>query len=82
MQNKNAANRMIEKAFGRMKDASTQYRIMYLQDDILNLTKALLDHLVMQQQIYDRMREFRLIVKFVKAHINYKTQRVLGHIVS
>ena len=55
---------------------------MYYQDYMLSFTNALLDHLVMQQQIYDCMREFTLIFKIVKAHIYYKTQRVLGNILT
>jgi hypothetical protein len=54
--------------------------MMHYQDDILNFSHGLLDHLTMQQKIYDKMNEFKLIFKIAKAHINYKTQRVLGQL--
>jgi hypothetical protein len=51
---------------------------MYYQDYILNFSNSLEDHLIMQQEIYDKMTEYRLIFKIIKAHIDYKSQRVLG----
>jgi len=42
----------------------------------------LIDHLQVQQDIYDIMAENTLVFKYVKGHLNYSTQRILGHIMS
>jgi len=81
---KNAANHfasLVETAFGHLRDNKLQKMMVY-QDDILNFSDDLEQHLLLQQIIYNTMREYRLIFKIVKAHLNYKTQRVLGHILT
>jgi hypothetical protein len=83
---RNAANhfaRMVENAFGIYKNTtSTTHKMMFYQDDILNFSNNFMHHLEMQQMIFERMTEYSLIFKIAKSHINYKTQRVLGHILT
>jgi transposase InsO family protein len=84
---KNAASHfasMVEDGFGPIRD-NTEFpdeKMFVYQDDILNHSHKLRDHLLLQQKIYDRMRKLQLIFKISKSHINYKQQRVLGHILT
>ena len=52
------------------------------QDDVCNFANELLHHLQVQQQIYDIMAENHLVFKPAKSHLNYLSQRILGHILS
>ena len=52
------------------------------QDDVCNFANTLLHHLQVQQQIYDIMAENHLVFKPAKSHLNYLSQRILGHILS
>ena len=80
---KNAANffaRMVHEMFNVMKIQGKA--IAFYQDDICNHENDLEKHLDLQQRIYDTMAENSLVFKPSKAHINYLTQRILGHIMS
>jgi hypothetical protein len=84
---KNAANHfatLVEKRFGPLRDDTTfpSEKMFVYQDDVLNYSPDLLSHLLLQQKIYNIMRETNLIFKIAKTHINYKQQRVLGHILT
>jgi hypothetical protein len=84
---KNAASHfaaLVEEAFGSLRDdlSNPFQKMMVYQDDILNFSTTLVDQLLQQQKIYNIMRDYGLIFKIIKAHINYKTQRVLGHILT
>ena len=52
------------------------------QDDVCNFDDDLLQHLDCQQDIYDIMEDNTLVFKSIKGHLNYSTQRILGHIMS
>ena len=52
------------------------------QDDVCNFSDDLFEHLLLQQEIYDIMASNTLVFKSVKGHLNYSTQRILGHIMS
>ena len=84
---KNSANHfahIVQKAFGELKAQATnsEKKMFFYQDDILNYSKTLKYQLLTQQDIYDVLREYSLLFKIVKTHFNYKTQRVLGHVLT
>ena len=51
-------------------------------DDILNHTDEFVEHMKVQQQIYDRLRAANLVMKLAKTHMNYPSIKFLGHILS
>jgi len=84
---KNAANHfasMVEVAFGDLRDDTTNklQKMMVYQDDIVNFSHEIVHHLLLQQRFNNIMRDYCLIFKIVKAHITYKQQRVLGHVLT
>jgi len=84
---KNSANHfanIVQKAFGDMKDnaESSEEKMFFYQDDVLNYSKTLEYQLITQQKIYDVLRAYDLLFKIIKTHFNYKTQRVLGHVLT
>jgi hypothetical protein len=55
----------------------------WYQDDLVNHEdKSITSHMDMQQLIYSKCIERRVILKPSKAHMNYTSQRVLGYIMS
>jgi hypothetical protein len=52
------------------------------QDDTSNYAHDFHRHLVVQQEQYQLMPNNSLTFKASKAHLDYKTQRILGHIMS
>ena len=80
---KNAANFFAHMVYEMFSDLSiTGKAITVYQDDICNYADDLEEHLDLQQRIYDIMEENCLVFKPSKAHLNYTTQRILGHIMS
>jgi len=80
---KNAATywaMMIAEVFRPMHEEN-QPVIVY-QDDVGNHEKALVEHMITQQNIYDCMRPYDMIFKCSKMHFNYMTQRILGHVLN
>eukprot|EP01034_Spumella_vulgaris_P021960 gene21960-28041_t len=56
--------------------------VIVYQDDVGNRAKDLISHLDTQQEIYDILGEHSMIFKTTKMHCNYKTQRILGHVLN
>eukprot|EP01034_Spumella_vulgaris_P022164 gene22164-28272_t len=56
--------------------------LIVYQDDIGNRAKELVEHLEVQQEIYGIMTSQSMIFKPSKMHCNYRTQRILGHVLS
>jgi hypothetical protein len=56
--------------------------LIVYQDDILNHDTDLLSHLLLQQVTYDTIRTRNMKLKLAKTHQNYRTMRVLGHILT
>ena len=64
------------------KDLSLQ-RMMAYQDDVVNYESTTLSsHLDMQHKIYDILEENQLVVNPVKTHLNYRTHKILGHVLN
>jgi hypothetical protein len=60
-----------------------QKKVIVYQDDVLNHDCAsFASHYDSQQNIYDVARDNTFLFKAVKTHLNYRKQKVLGHIVS
>jgi hypothetical protein len=60
-----------------------QKKVIVYQHDVLNHDCAsFASHYDSQQNIYDVARENTFLFKAVKTHLNYRKQKVLGHIVS
>ena len=80
---KNAANffaRIVHEMFHSLQ---IQGKLMSVyQDDVCNFSDDLIEHLNLQQEIYDIMEDSTLVFKSIKGHLNYSTQRILGHIMS
>ena len=71
-------SRMIAKTFeGMDRDKFSAYI-----DDVLNHTDDFKDHLSVQQEMYDRLRDSRLTVKVAKTHLNQTRVKFLGHILT
>ena len=51
-------------------------------DDVLNHTEEFEEHVLVQQDLYDRLRENQLTLKMTKTHLNYKEVKFLGHILT
>ena len=49
-------------------------------DDVLNHTEEFEEHLSVQQEVYNRLRENRLTLKLAKTHLNQNKIKFLGHI--
>jgi len=84
---KNSANHfahIVQKAFGDLKTQAenSDKKMFFYQDDILNYSKTLRYQLLTQQDIYNVLRDYNLLFKIIKTHFNYKTQRVLGHVLT
>ena len=80
---KNAANffaRLVHEMFSALSIQGVPMSVY--QDDVCNFANTLLHHLQVQQQIYDIMAENHLVFKPAKSHLNYLSQRILGHILS
>ena len=80
---KNAANffaRIVHEMFHSLQ---IQGKLMSVyQDDVCNFSDDLIEHLNLQQEIYDIMEDNTLVFKSIKGHLNYSSQRILGHIMS
>jgi hypothetical protein len=80
---KNAANffaRIVHEMFSSLQIKGKSMSVY--QDDVCNFDDDLLQHLDCQQDIYDIMEDNTLVFKSIKGHLNYSTQRILGHIMS
>jgi len=80
---KNAANvfaRIVHEMFYGLQIQGKSMSVY--QDDVCNFSDDLYDHIQVQQEIYNIMAENTLVFKSVKGHLNYTTQRILGHIMS
>lgn len=55
---------------------------MKYQDDVVNHRTGLISHLHLQERIYDVLRDREIVFKPTKTAMNFKTQKILGHIVS
>ena len=80
---KNAANffaRIVHEMFSSLQIKGKSMSVY--QDDVCNFDDDLLQHLDLQQEIYDIMEDNTLVFKSIKGHLNYTTQRILGHIMS
>ena len=51
-------------------------------DDVLNHTDDFGDHVEIQQDMYDRLRDNNLTVKVSKTHLNFPVVKFLGHILT
>src|SRR5690606_11449256 len=72
--------KMIAQVFKRLLERNAP--IIVYQDDIGNRAKTLVQHLEIQQEIYDILLENTMIFKPTKMHCNFKTQRILGHVLN
>ena len=55
----------------------------WYQDDLVNHeAEGFIQHMDLQQKIYQRCRARKIILKPSKAHLNFTTQKVLGYIMS
>ena len=80
---KNAANYFARIVHEMFYGLQIQGKCMSVyQDDVCNFSDDLFEHLLLQQEIYDIMASNTLVFKSVKGHLNYSTQRILGHIMS
>ena len=80
---KNAANffaRIVHEMFSSLQVDGKAMSVY--QDDVCNYSDDLMEHLDLQQEIYDIMEDNTLVFKTIKGHLNYSTQRILGHIMS
>jgi transposase InsO family protein len=80
---KNAANywaRVAHEMFAAMKEARKE--IIVYQDDVCNFQKGLEGHLNTQREIYEALSENRAIFKVKKGHLNYRSQKILGHVLT
>jgi hypothetical protein len=80
---KNAANffaRIVHEMFSSLQIKGKLMSVY--QDDVCNFDDDLLQHLDLQQDIYGIMEDNTLVFKSIKGHLNYSTQRILGHIMS
>jgi len=80
---KNAANffaRIVHEMFYSLQIEGKSMSVY--QDDVCNFSDDLIAHLILQQEIYDIMEDNTLVFKSIKGHLNYSTQRILGHIMS
>jgi len=80
---KNAANffaKLVHEMFYSLQIEGKSMSVY--QDDVCNFSDDLLQHLDLQQEIYDIMEDNTLVFKSVKGHLNYSSQRILGHIMS
>ena len=79
---KNAATfwaRIIEQAFQTLQ----HLHIFVYQDDVVNhASQSLRQHLDTQSKIYRNLRKHDLVFKPTKAHLNYRRQKILGHVLS
>jgi hypothetical protein len=58
-------------------------KMMVYQDDVVNYESSSLSaHLDLQQQIYYKLEQNQLVVNPAKTHLNYRTQKILGHVLS
>ncbi len=71
---------MIARKFRPMTERNAP--LIIYQDDIGNRALQLLAHIMNQQEMYNIMEIYDIIFKMIKTHINYMTQRILGHVVS
>jgi len=51
-------------------------------DDVLNHTDDFDEHVELQQEMYDRLRDNCLTLKVAKTHLNQTSVKFLGHILS
>ena len=51
-------------------------------DDVLNHTEDFEDHLMVQEDMYRRLRGSQLTLKLSKTHLNYSEVKFLGHILT
>jgi hypothetical protein len=72
--------RIVYEVFKPMRDKGRELGVY--QDDTSNFADDFLRHLVVQQEQYNLMLANPLTFKASKAHLNYKSQRILGHIMS
>jgi DNA-binding MarR family transcriptional regulator len=72
--------RMVYEVFKPMRDAGRELGVY--QDDTSNFADDFLSHLQVQEGQYKIMMANSLTFKASKAHLNYKSQRILGHIMS
>jgi hypothetical protein len=72
--------RMVYEIFQPMRDGGRELGVY--QDDTSNYADDFYRHLMVQQEQYVIMMNNSLTFKGSKAHLNYKSQRILGHIMS
>jgi hypothetical protein len=72
--------RMVYEVFQPMRDGGRELGVY--QDDTSNYANDLYRHLIVQREQYLIMMNNSLTFKGSKAHLNYKSQRILGHIMS
>jgi hypothetical protein len=72
--------RMVYEVFAPMREAGMPLGVY--QDDTSNYAHDFAEHIVVQQTQYSHMIANSLTFKGSKAHLNYKNQRILGHIMS
>ena len=78
---KNSANvwsRIISEVFSPLK---YEPLIVY-QDDQINHEQDLIKHLLLQGKVYDILEEYNMIHKWQKTNLNYRTMKILGHVLS
>ncbi|KAJ1438500.1 hypothetical protein B484DRAFT_428019, partial [Ochromonadaceae sp. CCMP2298] len=71
---------MVYEIFKPMRDDGRELGVY--QHDTSNFANDFYKHLVVQQEQYQLMLNNSLTFKASKAHLNYKSQRILGHIMS
>ena len=59
-----------------------QRDLIVYQDDIINHQQGFFQHLELQRQIYKKLREYDMILKWEKSHLNFLTMKILGHVLS
>lgn len=58
------------------------YKFLFYQDDILVYANPLWEHIETLIRVFDKCEEYRMTLKIAKTHLNYSSQKILGHIVS
>ena len=78
---KNSANvwsKIISEIFGPLKYEP----LLVYQDDQINHEQDLIKHLLLQGKVYHILQEYNMIHKWQKTNLNYRTMKILGHVLS
>jgi hypothetical protein len=77
----NSATVFAKVAKEKFEKVPEESKIVY-QDDLTNIQKTFICHLINQQLIYDCCAESDIIFKCTKTHLNFLMMKTLGHLLS